>query len=836
MEWVESTSSSSHQPPKAPSPDPVPITASQEDSPLPQGEGNWLESPFLTAATSVADIRKKKNAEKEKEREKTKNLADADYSARELNPYWKEGGTGLPEDEETSRHKAPPPARRVGHGVDGGVSWLKKSYQRAVEQARESGRPVKEVVAERWGSVAEYEKLFAEAMEASRGSSGSRGPRGPPPGWRKRRDEDGEDRRGEDGRRDGRRDDEKERRKDDREDRSESRDKYRRYDSDSRRDSTSRGFRRPGERDKDDSLRSKFKRPGDEDGGRSYRNDGHRPRPSYDKGSSSRERSRNDDLPSWRKTGFKKPGEDDDSSSHSRSSSSRMIPPPASASSSGGWRKPGFKRPGDERQDSRSSPSSSGGSRKSRDEELDKDDRHSRGGHSSSQNNTSSSALLPTSFSSASSRRSGRRSDSEEENSDDVGSSGSSSPDTKEEKGGREEREKDKSPSPVKLLSDIEMNQLGAKLIKAEIMGNEAQAHKLKAEIESARQARVAYKTKQLESKEKIARYHMAYTDDIIIVTHDKGGERERYFADDDDVDLETMVRREKMGSGDDNNRLLNKVASKKLALLDSEFNTLDEMFVSSAAKAEPKAKIEERERSRAIADHQHTVARLSKCSFCLESEEMKKHLIVALGLKVYLCVPQTRCISEGQCYIVPMQHAVASTALDEDVWAEIQVFRKGLTRMFEDHEMDVAFLETCMNPKKQRHMCIECLPIPRELGEMAPIYFKKAIQESESEWTQNKKLIDTRQKDIRRSVPRGFPFFSVDFGLDGGFAHVIEDELLFPHYFGKEVIGGLLDVEPRLWRHPPRENFQDQSKRVLELSQWWKPFDWTKEIDREKS
>lgn len=31
-----------------------------------QGEGNWLESPFLTAATSVADIRKKKNAEKEK--------------------------------------------------------------------------------------------------------------------------------------------------------------------------------------------------------------------------------------------------------------------------------------------------------------------------------------------------------------------------------------------------------------------------------------------------------------------------------------------------------------------------------------------------------------------------------------------------------------------------------------------------------------------------------------------------------------------------------------------------------------------------------------------------
>lgn len=34
--------------------------------------------------------------------------------------------------------------------------------------------------------------------------------------------------------------------------------------------------------------------------------------------------------------------------------------------------------------------------------------------------------------------------------------------------------------------------------------------------------------------------------------------------------------------------------------------------------------------------------------------------------------------------------------------------------------------------------------------------------------------------------VPRGLPYFSVDFGLQGGFAHVIEDQHKFPHYFGK--------------------------------------------------
>lgn len=62
----------------------------------------------------------------------------------------------------------------------------------------------------------------------------------------------------------------------------------------------------------------------------------------------------------------------------------------------------------------------------------------------------------------------------------------------------------------------------------------------------------------------------------------------------------------------------------------------------------------------------------------------------------------------------------------------------------------------------------------------------QKAILESDTEWTQNKKLIDTSKKGLRGSIPKGLPFFSVEFGLDGGFAHVIEDEDLFPFYFGK--------------------------------------------------
>ncbi|NWX73085.1 C19L2 protein, partial [Alca torda] len=114
------------------------------------------------------------------------------------------------------------------------------------------------------------------------------------------------------------------------------------------------------------------------------------------------------------------------------------------------------------------------------------------------------------------------------------------------------------------------------------------------------------------------------------------------------------------------------------------------------------------------------------------------------------------------------------------------QMFRNALVKMFEAKDLDCVFLETNMSMKKRYHMVYECIPLPKEVGDMAPIYFKKAIMESDEEWSVNKKLIDLSSKDVRKSVPKGLPYFSVDFGLQGGFAHIIEDQHKFPHYFGK--------------------------------------------------
>lgn len=90
--------------------------------------------------------------------------------------------------------------------------------------------------------------------------------------------------------------------------------------------------------------------------------------------------------------------------------------------------------------------------------------------------------------------------------------------------------------------------------------------------------------------------------------------------------------------------------------------------------------------------------------------------------------------------------------------------------------------METHMNLRRRQHMVLECIPLPRELGDMAPIYFKvcvwhgssmgivrfdlrymfqwyiyfllqKAIMECDEEWAMNKKIVDLSSKDIRQSV-----------------------------------------------------------------------------------
>lgn len=89
---------------------------------------------------STANERKRaKNKEKEDEERSTAILAEPGQTDKELNPFWKNGGTGMPSEEKK------PKAQKMD------VDWLKKSLQRAKEFAEQEGKSLEEVARERWG-------------------------------------------------------------------------------------------------------------------------------------------------------------------------------------------------------------------------------------------------------------------------------------------------------------------------------------------------------------------------------------------------------------------------------------------------------------------------------------------------------------------------------------------------------------------------------------------------------------------------------------------------------------------------------------------------------------
>ncbi|KAI3694896.1 hypothetical protein L1987_77879 [Smallanthus sonchifolius] len=224
------------------------------------------------------------------------------------------------------------------------------------------------------------------------------------------------------------------------------------------------------------------------------------------------------------------------------------------------------------------------------------------------------------------------------------------------------------------------------------------------------------------------------------------------------------------------------------------------------------------------------------RCNFCFENPKRPRHLVVAIANFTYLMLPPWQPVVPGHCCILPMQHELATRSVDDNVWDEIRNFKKCLLMMFAKQEKEVVFLETVMGLAKQsRHCMIECIPLPADVGKEAALYFKKAIDEAEEEWSQHnaKKLIDTSVKGLRHSIPEDFPYFHVEFGLKKGFVHVIDDESQFKSSFGVNVVRGMLRLPAEdMHRRHKYDSIDTQKEAVTKFALDWEPFDWTKQLD----
>lgn len=156
--WVEKTSTNSQNENLS--------SVNQVKGPRLERDSWMVEAAFESLPMkSRKEIRDKEKQEKEKTKD-TNLLDQPGMHERELNPYWKDGGIGLPE-EATKKEKKESTEVQTLSG-DGGLSWMRKSYQRCVQQAEEEGRSLEDVAAERYGSLKKLKAMLAEAEEANR--------------------------------------------------------------------------------------------------------------------------------------------------------------------------------------------------------------------------------------------------------------------------------------------------------------------------------------------------------------------------------------------------------------------------------------------------------------------------------------------------------------------------------------------------------------------------------------------------------------------------------------------------------------------------------------------
>jgi hypothetical protein len=238
--------------------------------------------------------------------------------------------------------------------------------------------------------------------------------------------------------------------------------------------------------------------------------------------------------------------------------------------------------------------------------------------------------------------------------------------------------------------------------------------------------------------------------------------------------------------------------------------------------------------KSAQIQEYKKQQTALESCQFCFKGSQFKKHLVIALGDKTYLSVPTFGTLVPGHCIICTVEHQTSLHGTDESEWNEIQRFKNSIRQMYLKQNKDVVFMETVTpySLRKESHSFLECIPVPIHVGQEAPSYFKKAILESGSEWSDNPKLIDTTGKGIKRSVPSGFPYFYVEFALSGkGFAHIIENENKFSFQFGKEIVSGMLKLPGNAVKSLKSHGEEADRKQMLAFADMYKDFDWTVEL-----
>jgi diadenosine tetraphosphate (Ap4A) HIT family hydrolase len=385
-------------------------------------------------------------------------------------------------------------------------------------------------------------------------------------------------------------------------------------------------------------------------------------------------------------------------------------------------------------------------------------------------------------------------------------------------------------------LDPTTLNRMKAQLMKAKL-NNSPEIATLEAEYNDAMATYPNHSQPGVVVLGKMDNRMLAGTRGEVKSIDNKRGRERGLVEENEDMTIEDMVREERRTRGQAGGEGMK--AAERIAK-DGKFDDdLDYMDENANKLAKRVQKSEINLKNAAISDFQKLNRILDSCQLCHQTDKNQPPVapIIALATRVYLTLPTEPELSDGGAVIVPIEHKTNLLECDDDEWEEIRNFMKSLTRMYHDQGRDVVFYENAAAPQRKMHAAMQVVPLPYSLGETAPAFFKEAILSSDEEWTQHKKLIDTSARAreglgklaFRRSIAKEMPYFHAWFTMDGGLGHIVEDSHRWPRgdLFAREIIGGMLDIEPDVIKKQGRWTRGD--KRLEGFQKRFRKFDWTR-------
>ncbi|AEO66460.1 036403d0-3fc9-4625-82dd-656b3ec63c7d [Thermothielavioides terrestris] len=395
---------------------------------------------------------------------------------------------------------------------------------------------------------------------------------------------------------------------------------------------------------------------------------------------------------------------------------------------------------------------------------------------------------------------------------------------------------------PAPPMDQSTLNRMRAQLMKAKLR-NSPDAAKLEAEYNAA----MASFSSGAVSNNAIVlgaahnRMLAGPRGEVKPVTTKRGLERGQ-VEENEDMSIEDMLREERRTrgqAGGEGLRLAERIA--KDARFDNDLEYLDENAEKLAKRVH---KSDASLKNIAVAEYKKLNRILDTCPLCSHEDRAPPQNqplapVISLATRTYLTLPPAPELTgaEGGAVVVPISHRTNLLECDDDEWEELRNFMKSLTRLYHEQGREVVFYENAAAPHRRLHAALVAVPIPYELGDTAPAFFREAMLAADEEWAQHRKVIDTGRKAreglgklaFRRSLAKEMPYFHVWFTLDGGLGHVVEDAQRWPKgdLFAREVIGGMLDTEPDVIKRQGRWTRNDD--RVEGFKKRWRKFDWTR-------